>query len=450
MEAVVLAAGKSTRMKSETSKIFHHICGKPVIFYVLEAVKEYKTHIVVNRRDIDSVKKMFKNSDVHIQEEPNGTGGGLKAALGFIKSEYFVVVNGDTPLIRQEDIKQAEETFKYKDLDCLVMTSYLENPYGYGRIIKNKDGVKIIEEKDADDETKKIKEINSGIYIFNTDFAKENIIKIMNNNKSREYYLTDLVQFSEKTDTLIIDKENVMGINTRAQLYEARKMMQMRIIENFDSVTFISPESTHVNYGVEIGKDSVIFPNVHLRNKTRIGKSCIVDTGSVICDSIIRDNVHIEPYCVIEASLIDSNSQIGPFAHLRPQSDIKENVKIGNFVEVKKSTLSKGTKASHLSYIGDAELGEDVNVGCGTITCNYDGYKKNKTIIGDRVFIGSDTQLVAPVTVEHDSLIAAGTTVTKYVEPYSLVLSRVPQVNKEGWVKKYREIMEKKCKSKKD
>ncbi len=444
MEAVVLAAGKSTRMKSKINKILHRICNKPVIFYVLKALEEYKTHIVVNPDIKDAIKRLFPDKEVHIQQEQKGTGDALKCALPHISENAFIVTNGDTPLIRKEDIEIASRIFEAENLECMVLTAHLSDPTGYGRIIRHTDGIEIVEEKDATEEIKRIKEINSGIYIFNTEYAKKQIEKLSNNNKSGEYYITDLVKMAKRVKTMQVNPENILGINTRKELALVRKIIQRRIIERFEDVTFIDPDSTYVNYDVEIGADTVIFPNVALRGNTRIGRECVIDTGSVIENSIIKDNVHIKPYCVIEESTIHNNAQVGPFAHLRPFSELMENVRIGNFVEVKKSVIGKGSKANHLTYIGDAELGEDVNVGCGTITCNYDGYQKNKTIVGDRVFIGSDVQLVAPVKVEHDALIAAGTTVTKDVEPFALAISRVPQVNKPGWVKKYRETMEKK------
>ncbi len=450
MEAVVLAAGKSTRIKSNVNKILHKICNRPVIFYVMKELEGYNTHIVVNEDTYEAIKNMFKDSSVYIQKEQKGTGDALKVALPFLKEDSFVVVNGDTPLIKKDDIESAYEKFKQKKLDCLILTAYLNNPKGYGRIVRKKDGIEIVEEKDATEKVKKIKEINSGIYIFKTDFVKNAIVKILNNNKSGEYYLTDVVKMTSNVDTIEVNEENVLGINTRLDLSNVRKIIQKNIIQRFDDVTFIDPDSAYINYDVEIGQDTIIFPNVALRGNTKIGKDCIIDTGCVIESSVIKDNVHIQPYSVIEGSKIEKNAQIGPFAHLRPFSEICENVRVGNFVEVKKSVLGKGTKASHLTYIGDAELGEDVNVGCGTITCNYDGYRKNKTIIGDRVFIGSDVQLVAPVEVEHDALIAAGTTVTQHVEAYSLALSRVPQVNKKDWVKKYREKMERKLNKNKE
>ncbi len=444
MEAVVLAAGKSTRMKSRINKVLHKICNRPVLFYVVEALKPYPVHIVVNPDIHEAVRELFPEAQIHIQNQQRGTGHALSCAIESIKDKGFVVVNGDTPLINRQDIEAAVALFEAEDLDCVVLTARMDNPSGYGRIVRNESGITIVEEKDANEQIRKINEINSGIYVFKTPFVREALKHLENNNAAGEFYLTDIVPMANRVKTLTVDAENVLGINTRNDLALVRKIIQKRIIERFDDVTFIDPDSTYVNYDVEIGQDTVIFPNVSLRGKTKIGKECIIDTGSVIEDSVLYDNVHVKPYSVIEQSTIHNNAEVGPFAHLRPYSELCENVRIGNFVEVKKSTIGKGTKASHLTYIGDAELGEDVNVGCGTITCNYDGYRKNKTIIGDRVFIGSDVQLVAPVKVEHDALIAAGTTVVKDVEPFALAISRVPQVNKPGWVKRFREKMEKK------
>ncbi len=446
MEAVILAAGKSKRIKSKLSKVLHYICGKPVIFYVVEALKSYKTHIVVNNNIAENIRKEFSDVEVHIQEKLNGTASALKSAIPFINDSSFIAANGDTPLIRKEDIDMAKEIFEKKHPDCLVLTARLDNPHGYGRIIRKENGIEIIEEKDADENIKQVKEVNTGIYVLKTDFAKSALMHIMNNNANGEYYLTDIAKLADRIETVEVDAENILGINTRKQLTVVRKKIQERIIDKFDDVTFIDPDSTYINYDVKIGSDTIIFPNVSLRGLTSIGKQCIIDTGSVIENSAIGENVHIKPYSVIENSVVGNSAQIGPFAHLRPLSEIKDEVRIGNFVEVKKSVVGRGSKASHLTYIGDAQLGEDVNVGCGTITCNYDGYRKNRTIIGDRVFIGSDVQLVAPVEIEHDALIAAGTTVTKNVDAYSLTLSRVPQVNKKNWVKKYRKDMERKMK----
>ncbi|WP_022670052.1 bifunctional UDP-N-acetylglucosamine diphosphorylase/glucosamine-1-phosphate N-acetyltransferase GlmU [Hippea alviniae] len=446
MEAVILAAGKSTRMRSKTSKIFHSICGKPMIFYVVNALKSYKIHIVSNQSSKETLQEMFPNAKVHVQKEQKGTADALKSAIDYIEDDEFVVVNGDMPLIDRDDIEAARALMKLNNLDAVILTAVLDNPKGYGRIVRKDNCIEIVEEKNADEETKKIKEINSGIYLFKTKKAKEALPKIEENQLTGEYYLTDIISFLDSVDTMVVDFENILGVNTRKQLQEARKIIQRRIIDRFEYVTFVDSDNTYVNYDVEIGEDTIIYPNVHLRGKTKIGKGCIIENGSVIENSVIKDNVHIKPYSVIEESIIGDCCEIGPFAHLRPFSELDKYVRIGNFVETKKARIGKGTKASHLTYLGDAEIGEDVNVGCGTITCNYDGYRKNQTIIGDRVFIGSDVQLVAPVKVEHDALIAAGTTVTKDVEAFSLAISRTPQVNKPGWVKKYRKAMEKKLK----
>lgn len=448
MEAVVLAAGKSKRMKSKISKIFHNICGKPIIFYVVKALENFKVHIVSNPDMKEAFEKMFPEAKVHIQQEQKGTADALSKAINHIESEAFAVVNGDMPLIKGEDIETGLNILKLKGLDCLIFTSTLDNPYGYGRIVRENGKITIVEEKEATNQIKQIKEVNSGIYIFRTESALRALPKIEKSSETGEYYLTEIIKYMGKVDTLEINSENMLGVNTRKQLSEVRRVMQRRIIDRFEYVTFIDPENTYVNYDVEIGEDTVIYPNVHLKDKTKIGRECIIENGNIIENSVIRDNVHIKPYCVIEESIICDNCEIGPFAHLRPMTELKSCVRIGNFVETKKVKIGKRTKASHLTYLGDAELGEDVNVGCGTITCNYDGYQKNKTIVGDRVFIGSDVQLVAPVKIGNDALIAAGTTVTKDVEPFALAISRVPQVNKPNWVKKYRETMEKKLREK--
>jgi len=448
MEAVILAAGKSKRMKSRLSKIFHNICGRPIIFYVVKALENFKVHIVSNPDMKEALEKMFPEAVVHVQKEQKGTADALSKAINHIESEAFAVVNGDMPLIKGEDIETGFNILKLKGLDCLIFTSILDNPYGYGRIVRENGKIMIVEEREATEHIKQIKEVNSGIYIFKTESALRALPKIEMSSETGEYYLTDIIKYMDKIDTLEVNRENMLGVNTRKQLSEVRRIMQRRIIDRFEYVTFIDPENTYINYDVEIGEDTVIYPNVHLKDKTKIGRECIIENGSVIENSVIRDNVHIKPYCVIEESIISNNCQVGPFAHLRPMSELEDSVRVGNFVETKKAKLGRGTKASHLTYLGDAVLGEDVNVGCGTITCNYDGYQKNETIIEDRVFIGSDVQLVAPVKVGNDALIAAGTTVTKDVEPFALAISRVPQVNKPNWVKKYREAMEKKLKEK--
>ena len=449
MEVVILAAGKSKRMKSKVSKVFHDICGKPIIFYVVKALERYKIHIVSNPATKEALQKMFPNARIHVQEEQKGTADALSKVINHMNSEIFSVVNGDMPLIDVNDFESGLSILKLKDLDCVILTALLDNPYGYGRIVRDGSKVCIVEERDATNQEKKIREVNSGIYIFKTEAALKALPKITVNKDTGEYYLTEIVRFMDKIETLKIKKENVLGVNTRKQLSEVRKIMQRRIIDRFEHVTFIDPDNTYINYDVEIGEDTIIFPNVHLKGKTRIGKGCVIENGNIIENSIVYDNVHIKPYCVVEESIIDNNCEIGPFSHLRPMSELGKCVRIGNFVETKKVKIGNGTKASHLTYFGDAILGEDVNVGCGTITCNYDGYQKNKTIIGNRVFVGSDVQLVAPVEVGDDALIAAGTTVTKDVEPFALAISRVPQVNKPGWVKKYREAMEKKMREKK-
>ncbi|WP_035586910.1 bifunctional UDP-N-acetylglucosamine diphosphorylase/glucosamine-1-phosphate N-acetyltransferase GlmU [Hippea jasoniae] len=444
MDAVILAAGKSTRMKSKTSKIFHEVCGRPLIFYVVEALKNFKIHIIANPLNHEHLKNLFNFAKIHIQNQQKGTLDAVKCAIDDISSPYFAVVNADTPLIDGSDIEAAFEIAKTENSECVLITAVLDDPYGYGRIVQTKEGLKIVEEKEATEEIKKIKEINSGIYIFKTESFKKVMNLVKPSQTTGELYLPDVVGLLKNIKTLKVNARKILGVNTKKQLAEVRRIIQQRILDRFDDVSFVDPDSTYINYDVKIGSDTIIFPGVNIRGNTKIGRDCIIENGSVIENSIIGDNVHIKPYSVIEESCIANNCQIGPFAHLRPLSRLSENVRIGNFVETKKVEIGKGSKASHLTYLGDAKLGEDVNVGCGTITCNYDGYQKNETIIGDRVFIGSDVQLVAPVKVGDDALIAAGTTVTKDVEPFALAISRVPQTNKKDWVKKYRKAMEEK------
>ena len=455
MIGVVLAAGKSTRMGSYKTKLLHDLCGNPVIFYPLKLMKDLhiqKIITVVNETIKEEMEKLFEgwNIDFVVQKEQTGTATALLCALESIpvdNCKYLLVMGGDTPLLNKDDAQKFIDFVKIKGLDVGLMSAMLDKPADYGRI-KRKEGKleKIVEAKEATKKEIKINEVNSGIYTIKSSRAKELLSNVIRNNIYKEYYLTDIVEYAIKKDVYLSNNSDIiLGVNTRGELSLVRKKMQDRIIENLlnESVTIIDPNNTYIDYDVKIGKDSIIYPLVYIRGNTVIGQSCTIDVGSVIEDSLISDEVNIHPYSIIEKSHIEKGCSVGPFSHLRPETILKKGVKIGNFVEVKKSMVGENTKASHLSYIGDAEIGKDVNIGAGTITCNYDGYKKNKTKIGDRVFIGSNTEIVAPVEIENDAITAAGTTITKYVPPHSLAISRVPQQNIENWVKKYRE--KKKC-----
>jgi bifunctional UDP-N-acetylglucosamine pyrophosphorylase/glucosamine-1-phosphate N-acetyltransferase len=299
---------------------------------------------------------------------------------------------------------------------------------------------KIVEQKDATDEERLIREVNSGIYCMDLGFLREHIGKIGSNNAQKEYYLTDLLEMavSEQLPCCAVtasDSREILGVNDRAQLADAGAVLRQRINRNLmlEGVTIVDPLQTYIDVTVQIGSDSVVWPGVCLRGATVIGQGCVIEMNVQVTDSSIGDQVVLKTGSVISESRVASHVAIGPMAHLRPGSVLGEHVKIGNFVETKKVVMSAGAKASHLTYLGDAEIGRDVNIGCGTITCNYDGKNKHKTVIEDDVFIGSDVQLVAPVRVGRNSLVAAGTTVTVDVPPDSLAIARTPQVNKEGW-----------------
>ncbi|MGC8501864.1 bifunctional UDP-N-acetylglucosamine diphosphorylase/glucosamine-1-phosphate N-acetyltransferase GlmU [Desulfurella sp.] len=445
MDAVILAAGKSSRMKTSKSKIFYDLCGKSIIENIVNTLKKSGFENIVIVSNKEHAKDLSIFGSIALQEIQNGTAKACELALQYI-SDDFLVINADSALIKPDTLKTAKEFFSTRGLDCLLLVSEVDDPTGYGRIVKHESGIRIVEQKDANDDILKISLVSSGIFFLKKDFAIANLPKIDNNNAQGEYYLPDIVKFAKNCDLFEVEKDEILGINTQKEYSNVRKIMQKRIIEAHmqNGVVFIDPDTTYIDINVQIGQDTLIYPNVHIRKNTKIGKNCIIDTGCIIDSCDISDNVVVKPYSVLTGSVIQKNCSIGPFSHLRPDNVIKKNVHIGNFVEVKKSILDENTKASHLSYIGDAIIGKNVNVGAGTITCNYDGYKKHQTIIGDNVFIGSDTQLVAPVKIGNDCLIAAGTTVTKDTPAFSLILSRVPQQIKENWVIEYRKRNEEK------
>jgi bifunctional UDP-N-acetylglucosamine pyrophosphorylase/glucosamine-1-phosphate N-acetyltransferase len=323
-----------------------------------------------------------------------------------------------------------------------VLTALMDDPYGYGRIVRNSSGgvSRIVEQKDADTAEQKIREINSGIYCMNAAFLFDNINAIGNDNSQGEYYLTDLLAIAVRKELTCLalqtaDAYEIMGVNDRVQLAKAGGLLRARINRDhmLNGVTIIDPDNTYIDHGVTIGADSVIHPGCRIGGATVIGSCCDIEQNVSISGCRIGDDCHIKASSVLEDSELGEDVAVGPMAHLRPGTILGSKVKIGNFVETKKIVMGYGSKASHLTYLGDAEIGRNVNIGCGTITCNYDGINKHRTVIGDDVFIGSDVQLVAPVSVGRNSLVAAGTTVTIDVPPDSLALSRIPQINKEGW-----------------
>lgn len=450
LSVVILAAGLGIRMKSSIPKVLHKIYGKPIVMYVIDAVRQLKPEkiIVVTSPSINESGNAIQNAlkeyniTFAVQKEPNGTADALKSASKQLKgfNGTILVLNGDTPLITIESLQKFLRLHKQRREDLSVMSFIAEGIHSYGRIIReNGKPVAIIEDKEVDENQKKIKEVNSGIYAIESKLL--NLLKdIRINEKKGEYYLTDIIDIAVKKGFYagahaLGDETELTGINTRHELCKAAHYLRDKILNRLfnEGVSFIDSKSTFIHPEVKIGIDTVIYPNVHIEGNTAIGSNCVIFSGARIIDSTIGNNVVIKDYTVVESSTISDNAAVGPFAHIRPGSLIGRSVKIGNFVEIKKSTIGEGTKASHLSYLGDAEIGKNVNIGAGTITCNYDGKKKHRTIIEDDVFVGSDTQLISPVRVGKGAYIGAGSTITKNVPPQSLAVSRTEQKNIEKW-----------------
>jgi bifunctional UDP-N-acetylglucosamine pyrophosphorylase/glucosamine-1-phosphate N-acetyltransferase len=449
---VILAAGKGTRMKSDLVKVLHPLLGVPMLSYPIElslnGIRSEKTIVVVGYQ-ADQIKERFKNPQIHfvLQKEQLGTGHAVLQTMPFLQTFHgtVLILCGDVPLVRTETLHSFIETFEENEVILSVLTAVVKDPFGYGRIIRSVKGwlEKIVEEKDASEEERMIREINTGIYCVKAPFLIEGLREIGKENAQGEYYLTDLVEIARKNGLrcsahIVPDPIEVMGINTRVDLAMANEVLGQEKLKELmlSGVTIVDPKTTYVDRIVEVGKDSIIYPNCHLQGITKIGERCLLEPNIKISDSILGNDVTIRSNSVISESQIEEGAIIGPFAHLRPLSEIKKKAKIGNFVEVKKSVIGKGTKANHLAYIGDSFLGEGVNIGAGTIFCNYDGFVKHQTIVGDRVFVGSNVELVAPVKVGSGSLIGAGTTVTKDVPEGALAVSRVKQRNIKGWSEK--------------
>ncbi|MFK5927055.1 MAG: bifunctional UDP-N-acetylglucosamine diphosphorylase/glucosamine-1-phosphate N-acetyltransferase GlmU [Desulfuromusa sp.] len=447
LAAVILAAGKGTRMRSALPKVLHPICGQPMLYYPLEAARQagFKQLKVVVGHQAGQVVEAFPDEDLTWikQTDQLGTGHALMCAADSLRgySGPLLLHCGDVPLLKPDTIEQLQNYHSQQQAVVTVLTAQMPNPQGYGRIIRDGEQIlQIVEEKDANEEQRRITEINAGTYMFDTVFVLSALKGLDKNNSQREYYLTDIVAAAVtaglKTRALCVeDPTEVMGINDRCQLAEAEVLMRWKINADlmFGGVSMTDPTTVYIDNGVEIGIDTILHPNVHLHGKTTIGKNCIVETGVVVVDSQIADGVQLKAGSAIEEAQIGPKCKIGPMAHLRPGTVLTGNNKIGNFVEMKKSVFGEKSQASHLTYIGDSEVGKNVNFGCGTITCNYDGVNKHKTTVEDDVFVGSDCQFIAPVTIGRNSLIAAGTTVTKDVPPDSLALSRTDQKNIDGW-----------------
>lgn len=447
--AIILAAGEGKRMRSKKAKVLHEIYGMPLVKWVHQSVRKAgidDTVIVVGHKAQDVKERLGDEILYAFQEKQLGTGHAVMQAQDYFvnKDGCVMVLYGDTPLITPETLKDAISFHKGNNNSATVITADVEDPTGYGRIIRSGDGsvLRIVEHKDATDEEKNIKEVNSGMYCFNISDLREALNKLDNNNSQGEYYLTDTIEIllnkGKNVGAIKIkDSDEILGINDRIQLAKAGEIIKDRILQRFmeNGVTIIDPASTYIDQEVEIGMDTVIFPSTFIEGKTKIGEDCVIGPGSRIVSSQIADGVEVKNSIVLE-SLIDNETKVGPFAYIRPGSRIGKNVKIGDFVEVKKSIIGDKTKISHLTYVGDAEIGKGVNLGCGVVVVNYDGKKKNKTIVGDNSFVGCNVNLISPVEVKNNAYIAAGSTITDSVPENALAIARNRQVIKEDWVVK--------------
>ena len=443
--SVILAAGMGTRMKSKMPKVLHKVCGKPLSKWVIdasEAAGADKVCAVVGHK-AETVKEVLGDvCEFALQAEQKGTGHAVMQAIDVIKNSKgeVVILNGDTPLITAETINKAIEYHKNNGNQATVITAILDDATGYGRIVRDNDGsvLKIVEQKDASKEEKKINEVNSGMYVFDAQSLVYALDKITPNNAQGEYYLTDtleiLLSAGKKIGGYAIsDNDEIRGINDRVQLNEAEKIMQKRINEYHmrNGVTMRNPESVYIEDGVEIGNDTEICKNVRIKSGTKIGSDCVIGSGSMLDRAVIHDGVDVLSSVILESE-VDEGTHVGPFAYIRPNCHVGKEVKVGDFVELKNSNIDDGTKISHLTYIGDSDVGKRVNFGCGTVTCNYDGKKKYRTT-GDDCFVGCNTNFVSPINVGDGVYIAAGSTITEDIPENSLSIARARQVNKEGW-----------------
>ncbi|MBL0389096.1 bifunctional UDP-N-acetylglucosamine diphosphorylase/glucosamine-1-phosphate N-acetyltransferase GlmU [Tumebacillus sp. ITR2] len=446
--AVVLAAGQGTRMKSNTHKILHEICGKPMIQHILDTLTEtgVDRQIVVVGKLREQVMTALGDLEYAVQDEQLGTAHAVMMASSQLQGleGTTLICAGDTPIIRSETLRAMQEHHIAQGAAVTVLTAVVDNPFGLGRIVRDEAGnvLRIVEEKDASADERQIREINSSVYLFDNALLWDALSKIDNNNAQGEYYLTDCLEVlrgaGHKVTAFITgEPKEIQGINNRAQLAVANAIIRERIAEKhmMNGVTMIDPNNTYIDVDVVIGNDTVLLPGTVLEGKTVIGSGCVVGPNSHLSNAVVGDDVEIK-HSVLSDCIVETGATVGPFAYLRPKAHIGAGAKIGDFVEIKNAKIGAGTKVSHLSYIGDAEFGENINVGCGTITVNYDGFHKHKTIVGDNTFVGCNSNLVAPITIGSDAYVAAGSTVTDNVPDGALAVARERQTTKEGYTEK--------------
>jgi len=447
--AIILAAGKGTRMKSKLYKVLHPVCGKPMVEHIMNRVTELApTQIVtIVGHGADLVKEQLgERSEYALQAEQLGTAHAVLQAAPFLqgKKGTTLVISGDTPLLTSETLERLFEYHEGKHASATILTAHAEDPTGYGRIIRDRVGIveKIVEQKDASVSEVQVQEINTGTYCFDNELLFEALNQIDTNNAQGEYYLTDIIEILKKADHTVAayqteNFEESIGVNDRIALAEANRIMRNRINTEHmrNGVSFIDPNSTYIEAGIKVGAETIIEPGVYLKGQTTIGEGCFISGQTQIIDSTIGDYVKVYS-SVIEESTVRDHVDIGPFAHLRPQAEIHEHAHIGNFVEIKKAVVGEHTKVGHLTYVGDATLGKEINVGCGVVFVNYDGKHKHHTMVGDHAFIGSASNLVGPVTLGENAVVAAGSTITMNIPDNGMGIARARQENKEDFAKK--------------
>ena len=452
---VILAAGQGTRMKSRLPKVLHPVAGRPIIEHVLRTARSVSpaTISLIVGHQADAVRERLTGQpDVRfaVQEPQLGTAHALQQAEPVLKdrSGTLVLIYGDVPLLTGATLQRLLATHTAANAAATVVTAMVDRPYGYGRIVRSRGRIaRIVEERDASPAERAIKEINSGIYAFDLAPLWDALRAIASQNAQGEFYLTDLVAVYRRrklpVETLVLDDVNeTRGINSRSELAEVSAIVRQKKNEELMSagVTIVDPATTYIDDDVQVGADTVIHPGVILEGHTRIGSACEIHAYVRIADSELGDRVTIKNYCLVSGTRVADGASVGPFAHLRPETMVGEGAKIGNFVELKKTALGAGSKANHLAYLGDATIGSNVNVGAGTITCNYDGERKHATVIEDGAFIGSDTQLIAPVTVGKGAYVGAGSSITEDVPAGSLGIARGRQTNIPGWAERRKSV----------
>lgn len=478
LAVIVMAAGLGKRMKSKLVKVLHPVAGQPMVIHVVECALRLADRgvvVVVGHQGEDvraALERQWprlvgKTSGIQVvkQAQQLGTGHAVLQTRPVFSNELhnavsrYLILNGDTPLLSEETVRQLLREHEEKKAAVAVLTAVVDDASGYGRVVRadsagrqaTGDGAvrKIVEEKDATDAERSIREINVGTYVVDGGFLFPALERLDPRNAQGEYYLTDIVGMAVERNRPVAAwrlarADEGLGVNTRGQLAEAERVIRQRIRERWldEGVTMRDPASTWIDAGVSIGRDTVLYPQVTLEGGTTVGEDSIIHAGARITDCRIGNRVTILDHCVLKDSSIEDEAVVGPFVHLRPGVVLRKKSKVGNFVEMKKAELGEGAKANHLSYLGDARLGKGVNVGAGTITCNYDGWKKYETVIGDDVFVGSDTQLIAPVTVGRGAVIAAGSTITQDVPADALAITRATQVNRPGWAIRRRALQQ--------